>query len=257
MPTPPGKKKRGADRNTERPISAPPVSDVRSTARKLARVSDLYGGGETGRLLQDQFTSSPKVNRLLQKRHDRTLSGIDQDGVYHYNHHRWKVPGGVRRCIVRPLVWGQIVNQYPWAVLWSSPKDGRTKRKLFGTAGGAIHFIATRAQYVDPKASVLSRCVGYDIPLQFVNKIPLPYRWCPHCMTPRRYKRKADRSTFWATRKEWSSEKQRYVWRERKLAVLVCERCGSSNQDTHMRRSNQPWETRKLKPGAKRVRRRR
>lgn len=257
MPVP-SRKRGGRDyKDAKRKVRAPAVREVRDAARRITRISDLYGAGETGRLLDGQFTGNRKVTRLLQRRHQRVLNGIDHKGVYHCEHHSWKVPGGVRRCIDRPLVWGQIVNQYPWAVVWTSPKDGKRKRKLFATAGGAIHFIATQAQYVDKKASIISRVVGYDIPLEFVNRIPHPWKWCPYCMTPRRYKRRKDGATFWTMRKEWSHEYERYVWRERKLAILVCERCGSTNQDGHMRRSNQPWELRKIKRGVKRVRRRR
>jgi hypothetical protein len=255
MPSPSRRGRGGGDRNAPKKVQAPSVRAVRESARRISRVSDLYGAGETGRLLDSRFTRSAKVSKLLQRRHKHVFRGIDDQGVYRYRSHAWKVPGGVRLCLKRPLVYGQIVNQYPWAVVWTSPSTGRRKRKLFATPLSAIHFIATKAQYVDRQSAVISRCVGYDIPLRYVNKIPRPWRWCPYCMTARKFRRRSNGDTFYAQRKEWSEEKGRYVWHERKLAVLECTRCGSTNQDIHMRRSNQPWEVNRIKPGARRVRR--
>lgn len=257
MPTPPRKKKRSAHKDAQGAIQPTTVRGVREAARSVTKVSELYGGGETGRLLDGQYSTNRKVERLLQRRHKKSAArGIDSKGVYHYHDHEWKVPGGVRQCIKKSLIWGQVVNQYPWCVVWTG-SDGRRKRKLFSTPGGAIHFIATQAQYADPKAAIVSRVVGYDIPLIYVNKIPRPWRWCPYCMTARKFKRQKDGATFNTPRKEWSNEKNRYVWRDRKLAVLVCVRCGCTNKDPRMRRSNQPWETRVIKQGVRRVRRRR
>jgi|SRR5215831_1345074 len=256
MPTPPKKKRSGKGADTERDVQSPSVRDVRETARRVTRISELYGAGETGRLLDGRFTKSPKIRRVLQRRHKRATRGIGEDGVYRWNDHEWKVPGGVRISIKKPLIWAQVVNQYPWAVVWTSPNDGHRKRKLFATAGGGIHFIATQAQYVDKRAALVSRVVGYDIPIGYVNKIPRPWRWCPYCMTLRKFKRKRDGSTFYGERKEWSHEKARYEWRSRRLAVLECVRCGCTNKDPRMRRSNQPWEKRVIRQGARRVRRR-
>ena|SRR5215471_2745584 len=257
MPTPPGKKKRSKDKYAQRESSTLSVRGVRDSARSVTKFSDLYGAGETGRLLAGPHNNDRKIERLLQRRHKKSVArGIGPDGVYRYGDHAWKVPGGVRQCLKKSLIWGQVVNQYPWAVVWSG-NDGRRKRKLFATAGGAVHFIATQAQYHDRHAAIVSRVVGYDIPIQYVNRIPRPWRWCPYCMTARRFRRHKDNLKFSAERKEWSNEKNRYVWRSRTLAVLVCERCGCTNKDPRMRRSNQPWEKRVIKQGVRRVRRRR
>ena len=257
MSTPSGKKKRGKNQDPQGGLQSPSVRGVRESARSVTKFSQLYGSGETGRLLAGQYNQSPKVERLLQRRHKKSSTrGIGDDGVYRHGDHEWKVPGGVRQCLKRSLIWGQVVNQYPWCVVWTG-SDGRRKRKLFSTAGGAIHFIATRAQYHDKRAAIVSRVVGYDIPLAYVNKIPRPWRWCPYCMTARKFQRHKDNLKFNTPRKEWSNEKQRYVWRDRTLALLVCTRCGCTNKDPRMRRSNQPWETRVIKQGVRRVRRRR
>ena len=263
MPTSSGKKRSGKDSKSKREISDAHVSDVRRAARDLSRVSDLYGGGSNGRLLATDICSDPKlfgrVKRALQKRHDKGMGRIGDDGFYRRGEHEWKVPLGVRLCLgtQQPLVWAQIVQQYPWAVVWRSPKSGKKLRKYFSTPISAIDFIATAAQYVDKHACVISRSVGYDIPRQLRGKIPSPWRWCPRCMTARRFKRRYPERIFYATRKEWNEEKERFQWVERKLATLDCPHCGCTNQDIHMRRSNQPWEVRRIKQGVRRVKRRR
>jgi len=234
------------------------VRGVRESARSLTKVSQLYGAGETGRLLGSPHNNDRKIERFLQRRHKKSVArGLGEDGVYHWGDHEWKAPGGVRQCLKRPLIWGQVVNQYPWAVVWTSPNTRRRKRKLFSTAGGAMRFIATQAQYVDKRAALVSRVVGYDILTEYINRIAHPWRWCPYCMTARRFRRSKSGETFYAERKEWSHEKQQYVWRSRTLALMLCTRCGSTNKDPRMRRSNQPFETRHIKQGVRRVRRKR
>lgn|SRR5215471_813227 len=222
----------------------------------MTKVSKLYGGGEYGQLLRPQFQSHKRVLYFLQKRHRNVSAGIGEDGVYRNGHHSYKVSLGVRLCLKRPLIWGQIVNQYPWYVTWFDPSTGARRRKKFNTALAGLNFIATKAQYVDKGASLVSRQVGYDIPAQLRGRIPKPWRWCPYCMTARKFRRRFPEETFYAQRKEWSEEKSRYVWKERRLAVLECPRCLMTNQDAKMRRSNQPWETVRLKSRSLRSRRR-
>jgi len=75
-------------------------------------------------------------------------------------------------------------------------------------------------------------------------------------MTARRFRAIIPELHFFALRKEWNAEKQRYDWNERKLREMRCEFCGCTNRDPKMRRSNQPWTIRKFKPGVRRARRR-
>jgi len=231
---------------------------VRSVREAAVRISDLYGEGSTGRLMQGKWGESKKVQGLIRERHRRYGKYIDADGYFNAsNGDTWKVPYGVRLCLRRSLVSGQITVQYPWAVTWKSPRTGKRARKHFATPYGAFDFIATTAQYVDSRAAIISRGVGYDIPARLRGIIPHPWKWCPRCMTARRFKVVYPEQHFYALRKEWNSEKQRYDWNERKLRILQCELCGCTNRDSKMRRSNQPFEVRRIKQGVRRVRKHR
>jgi hypothetical protein len=256
-----GKRRRGAN---------PSVRSVRKAARPHTRVgvNELYGGGETGNLLQGKFHTK-KVHAWFEDRHQRQFkNGVDPDGFYRSDEetrfgedHEWKVPYGVRLCLEMPLMHGQIVNRFPWAVTWVSPKTGNRLWKKFNTAISAIHFIATMAQYVDPKATLISR-LGYDIPADLRGRIPKPYYWCPRCMTARKFRRTYSEATFYGLKKvkvygegrragEWW-----YEFKERQLSVIECPVCEGTNRDGKFRRSNQPWEVRRFKRGVTRAKRR-
>lgn len=229
----------------------------------MAKVADLYGGGTTGRLMNPSV-DTPKVRQFLQSRHLRGVNGyIGDDGYYDHGGHRWKVPLGVRLALVSPLIHVQIVNKYPWAVSWRSPKSGKRLKKQFNTLISAVHFAATKAQYVDPRACVISRQRGYDLPPMLRRKQPLPkpWVWCPRCMQPRRYRRvyntHGEPTTFYGPKKFWNSEKGVYESKTVELALTRCRFCGCNNRDHVFRRSNQPWEKRKFKRGVTRARRRR
>lgn len=225
------------------------------------KVSQLYGGGSTGRMMAGKYYGDP-VHAWFQNRHaehGKTL--INADGKYVYGKHEWKVPYGIRYALEVPLIHVQIVNQYPWAVTWRSPKTKKRLRKHFGSLAHAVHFTATKAQYVDKHASIISRQRCYDLPPGLRNKIPMPWRWCPRCMTARKFKRmynyRGDPETFYGQRKEYNVDKGIWEWKERKLALLICPFCGCNNRHPVMRRSNQHWEKRTFKPGVTRARRRR
>jgi hypothetical protein len=236
-----------------------PVSGSSRTPRKL---EDLFGGGVGGDLLHGDF-EKPNVYAWFQKRHKKVRELIGEDGIYRSldGEHEWKVPYGVREATKTSLAPVQIVNRYPWSVTWVSPKTGVRLTKKFSTLIGSIHFIATRVQYVDPKASIIARQAGYFVPAKLRGKFPLRrgkhvYYWCPYCMDARRFRRRGD-DTFHALKKFWNEEKGRYDWKEVKLAVLNCTCCGISNRDPKWRSSNQPYEKRRIKQGVRRVKRRR
>lgn len=216
----------------------------------MPTLSDVFGAGETGRLLLTDY-SERKVGVLKSRDLERTLKLIGDDGHYRRNGYNVKVPYGVRHALQQPLVHTQIVNKYPWAVIWKG-KDGCPRRKLCMTIISAIEFMAL-ARRKGVRASIVSRQRGYDIPPKLRNKIPKPYKWCPFCMDARKYRRVGDDHKFSALRKEWSEEKQRYVWKERKIYLMRCEVCGLSNREITFRRSNQPWEVRKFKRRARRA----
>jgi hypothetical protein len=161
---------------------------------------------------------------------------------------------GLRQALKQALIWNQIVHKYPWAVMWL--KGGKRYRKKFQTLGGAIAF-QQRAVRVAPSATVVSLSKSYDIPAALRGRLPKRWRWCPRCMKPRRFKRKDPLETFYVNRKEWSEDHKRYIPHEREIAVIECPLCGCTNRDTVFRRSNQPWEIRRIKPGKMRIRKRR
>jgi hypothetical protein len=219
------------------------------------KLDKLFGGGVSGNLLNGYYNDDPRVYQWFQNRHRKHNHLIDGAGVYHYGGHVWKVPYGVRVALNTPLYHSQMSHRYPWYVTWVSPKTGKRLKKFFPSLPAAVHFIATRAQYVDPQAAVVSRH-GYRIPTKLAGKLPKPWKWCPCCMNARKFYRTYPERQFNAMRKEWSEEKQRYVWKERRVYEMHCRVCGITNRNTKYRHANQPWEIRRFKQ-RKRTRRRR
>lgn len=219
-------------------------------------IDDLFGGGVTGNMLNGYFDGDPRVYHWFQTRHKKHNHFINRRGIYNHRGHEWPVPYGIRLALAQRLSNAQMVVRYPWYVTWQSPRTGRRLKKYFESLPAAIHFIATKAQYVDPRACVVSR-QGYHIPAKLRGRLPRPWKWCPCCMTARKFYRAYSGETFYAQVKEWSEEKQRYIFKERRVALLRCKVCGITNRNHKYRRSNQPWEVRRFKPGARRARRRR
>lgn len=227
--------------------STPPV-------RRPTSVDDLYEGNR----LHPDFVTDKKVYAWFQKRHQKILPLIDDEGYYRHDGHEWKVPYGVRIALKTYLTWSQMANRYPFYVTWQG-KSGKRFKKFFMSMPHAIQFVATKAQYVDPQACVASRH-GYEVPPKLRGKFPLKrgshtYYWCPCCMDARRFYRVGD-DEFYAMKKFWSEEKKRYVWADRKLALMRCSFCGITNREPKFRHSNQPFELRKIKKGARRIKRR-
>lgn len=191
----------------------------------------------------------PKQYDAVQRRHKRQA-----DYVLNAEWNGYIVPIGVAHALRQPLVWTQLHNRYPWAVYWRSKKTGRRMRKLCQTLYGAIEF-HQKALRVDRSATIISRGRAYDVPPELRGRIPQPWKWCPFCMKPRKFRRTTGGETFSAMVKHWSDTKQKYVWSERMLALMKCPVCRNSNRHPVFRRSNQPWEKRTFKQGAIRARR--
>lgn len=234
------------------------------TTRKARSIDDLYGGGESGNLIHPDF-DTPKVHEWLQRRHVKGRKLIDEDGVFTCTvdgcRHRWKVPYGVRQALKQRLVYNQLAVKYPFYVTWISPKTGKRHKKYVSCIVSGIQLITTRIQYHDPDASIVSRTVGYPVPVKLRGKLPRRMNgkmmyWCPLCMNARSFRRARPFAEFYAIKKVWSEDKGRYVWKERKLALLECMVCGCTNRDSKFRASNQPYELRKIKAGVRRIKRR-
>lgn len=195
--------------------------------------------------LRSEYLEHRPAERAVQRYHMRTGEAVSSNG---------RLPVGLEQALRSPLVWVQIVNRYPWKVMWVRTVDGKRKRgeQLCASLGGAILVQQQVARKV-PNATVVSRTRGYDIPPSLRGKLPPRWYWCPRCMKPRRYVRDPDDATFYTIKKVWSAEKQKYIWKERRVYVLRCPMCNCTNRDPIFRRSNQPWEIKHLRNGAGRV----
>lgn len=261
MPVASGKRRRDSARGGKpKSTGVQAVRGSDGATKPLKRPSsfeDLFGGGIGGNLLHPDYDRT-EVYAWFQKRHLKGRHLIDDDGFYRHGDHEWKVPYGVRVALNTSLVYAQIVVKYPFYATWVSPKTGNRLKKNFTSLVTAIHFCATKAQYVDPNCAVAAKVAGYDIPPKLRGKLPTKMRggkmhyWCPYCMDARRFRRAE--GEFYALKKFWNNEKERWDWKEVKLAIIRCTYCGVSNQDQKFRRSNQPYEVRKIKKGVRRVR---
>jgi hypothetical protein len=238
------------------------VADSKQVRPKLRR-EDLYGGGDNGGLLQGKYQTE-KVFAWFQKHHQQSRTLIDDKGYYHRGDHSWRVSYGVRYALNHPLRHVQMAVQYPWFVTWQKPSPSEAEtavryRKKFMSLVSAIDFVATKAQYVDPSAAVVS-VHGYDIPPDLRGKLPSPWKWCPRCMTARKFRRVRPQQEFFAhvkVEKENSrTGRSEWVWVDRRLALMQCPVCRCTNRDPKFRRSNQPWTIRKFRQGARRAKRR-
>lgn len=207
------------------------------------------------RFQDDRGNPKPKVKRLLQNRH--RPQHVER-GVYYSGKHEWRVPLGVLYYWHKPLRRHQMVVLHPWHVTWRSQRTGRRLKKEFSSLPAAVHFVATKAQYADVHAAVVSKH-PYDIIPALRGKLPTKrngtmYYWCPLCVTARPYYPVYPESTFF-TLKKVPTAGGGYKWVDRKVRVLRCRVCGCTNHNHMFRRSNQPWERRRFKRGARRARR--
>lgn len=220
---------------------------IRSMARpKVSSVDEVFD--ESGRL-KGVFHDTDIVDKLA-KRHRLSAEAARRvNGEY-------RTPVIVELAYKRRPTYNQLVHKYPWAVVWFWEKDGKIVRvyKRCTTVGAAVGLHKKLLEAGRTTATIVSRSRAYYIPTKLVGKIPKPWKWCPYCCKPRKYRRLASGETFFAPVKTWSEEKGKYVWKERELAVTQCRFCHHTNRDQVFRNSNQPWEVRKIKRGVRRVR---
>ena len=218
------------------------IQRIRDSVPLPSTMAELYT--PEGRLRAEYNEHRPAM-RAIQRYHKRTGEAVSSNG---------RLPSGLEQAIHLPLVWVQIVHRYPWKVMWVRQVDGKVKRgeQLCTTLGGAI-IIQRKVAKVVPNATIVSRTRGYDIPPELRGKLPPRWYWCPRCMKPRKYARDPNDATFYTIKKQWSDDKQKYVWKERKVYLLRCPMCLCTNRDPVFRRSNQPWETKRYKRGVVRA----
>lgn len=177
------------------------------------------------------------------------LLGLSRNG--------YKVPKNVEFFLAGGFVWNQIAQRRPWAVyvLISSPKGTKRKRKRFNNLYEAVNF-HRKISPKYPSSGVVSLGRAYDLPPEWrirKEKLPRRFKWCPHCGAFRVFSKATPEETFTTLKKIWSEDKQRYVWVERKVWLIECQLCGHTNRSDVYRRSNQPWEVRRIRQGRKRV----
>ena len=237
----------------------------KETKRKIPPVSELYGGGVTGRLMRGEYGQRKDIAAAIQRRHERGMSLINGKGYWVQDGKQWRVPYGVRQAFAATLSHGHLMSKYPFYVQWRHP-DGnggiKIKRRSCMSLGAAVSFITTRAQAADPDAFVVCK-LGFYAPMKMLGKFPRRledgklYYWCPRCMQPRRHRVCDPPQSFYVDKKYWSDEKGHYIWKNVKLALMECTSCGGTNRDNKFRASNQPVEVTRIKPRKTRVRRRR
>lgn len=167
----------------------------------------------------------------------------------------YKIPPGVAYAMKLQLTWNQIVTPYPWAIYLINRRGKRIRiRQRTITQAIMLH---KRLIKKYSTATIVSLGRSYDIPPKYRGRLPGPWKWCPRCMKPRKFKRvyqdNGEPRIFYTMVKTWNQTKQRWVDKERKLAVMRCPMCHITNQDHVFRRSNQPQHVRKIRQGARRV----
>lgn len=239
------------DKQRNRIASLPSVPP--STVTTPTSVAQLFGQGT---LLRSEYHTE-RIYAWFQKRHHATDRFISPDHYYRRNGHEWKVPLGVRYALTVPLLPAQVAQKYPFLVTWRSVSRTKRYTKKMMSLPHAIIFVAEKAQYIDPRATIVSR-LGVDIPPSLRNKLPRPWVWCTRCMQPRKFRRvftsQGDPVTFYTQVKVWHTDKVtrrgeegHWEYPEKKLALMRCPVCGMTNREHKFRRSNQPWHKTKIR----------
>ena len=222
---------------------------IRSRSRPRVRsLSEVYDNDK----MRSEFIGTDMEDKLMQRQRSMAvdaLLGLSRNG--------YQVPKNVEFFLQEGFVWNQIAQRRPWAVyvLIAAPKGTTRKRKRFNNLYDAVVFhkkIHTR----HPSSGIVSLAHTYELPAEWrfrKEKIPKRFKWCPHCGTFRVFKIKEPREEFSVLKKVWRESKGRYDWVERSVYVIECQLCGHNNRSPIWRRSNQPWEKRRIKQGVRRV----
>jgi predicted ATPase len=202
-----------------------------------------------GSVLKAEYNDHRPARRALTRYQERgALAALKmgQDG--------YKVPYGVKVALASELYHTQIVHRHPWAVVWFS--NGKRYAAKKTTLVGAVQLhrqLILEYGVLPANATIISRSRGYDIPAKLRGKLPKPWKWCPRCMKPRKFQLHPSGQTTHVRRKEWSEDYQRYEFKERLVNLLWCPVCKTTHRDPVFRRSNQPWEIRKFRRGARKA----
>jgi hypothetical protein len=208
----------------------------------IRKVSEAYVDGK----LRSEFIGTDMEDKLLRRQHRLALNaslGLD-------------CPKNLKWILEQEFVLSQVTHEKPWAVMWLS--NGERKRKRFNGLWSAVEFW-NKAHKQNPTASIVSLARGYDLPasLRFKkDKFPKRFKWCPHCVTFRVFKRVYPEQSFFANIKYRAVDKKgnpEFQWAVRKVWLTECQLCGHTNRSPVFRRANQPYELRIIKKGKQRV----
>jgi Zn ribbon nucleic-acid-binding protein len=222
---------------------------IRSQARpKVKSLSNVYDGDH----IRPEFIGTDMEDKLMQRQRSMAvdaLLGLSRNG--------YKVPKNVEFFLQGGFVWNQVAQRRPWAVyvLITTPKGTTRKRKRFNNLYEAVAW-HSKIHPKYPSSGIVSLAHQYELPAEWrvrKDKLPNRFKWCPHCGTFRVFKIKVPRETFSVLKKVWRPSKDKYDWVERTVAVIECQLCGHNNRSPVYRRSNQPWEVRRIKKGVRRV----
>lgn len=219
--------------------------EIRSRARpRVKRVSDAYDDGK----LKGVFIGTDLEEVLMRRQHTLAINAVLSLSTNGY-----RIPNNVDVFISGGFVVGQVASQRPWAVYVLI--NGKRRRRRFNNLYDAIRY-HRKIHSKFPSSGIVSLGRSYELPPQLrfkKNKWPKRFKWCPRCCAPRAFKRREPVETFSALVKLWSEEKERYVWTERTLYVTECQLCGLTNRNDVFRRSNLPYEKRRIRQRATRV----
>lgn len=230
-------------KRTEATVLTPPRERA-LRARLRPKVSKFEELWDTGGMLLAPFVESDldaKDGPLARRQRKAVVAAmkLGDDG--------YKVPRIVMIAYkAGDFIMCQVAQRYPWAVI--AKTDDKTYVKKCETMLRAVEVHKRWVEKV-PNATIVSRVRGYDIPPELRGKLPAGWKWCPRCCKGRKFKPVEPAQHFYAERKEWDYQLGRYVWKERRLKLLECPLCGCTNRDPIFRRSNQPWEVKRLRAG--------
>lgn len=221
-------------------------SRARPRVKKLMEVYDSEGK------IRPEFIGTDMEDKLMQRQRQLALDAYLSSGRNGYH-----VPKNVDVFIRGGFVLNQISHRYPWAVylLVMTPKGQQRKRKRFNNLLEAVRF-HERAHDKYPSSGIVSLGRSYELPPELrlkKNDWPKRFKWCPRCGQARVFKRVDPPQQFFAHVKVWNENKKKYEWLDRLVWLTECQLCGLTNRDPTFRRCNVPYEVRRIKQGARRV----
>lgn len=212
--------------------------EIRSDAAPvITKLREAYVDGK----LRSEFIGTDMEDKLLKRQHRLAINaslGLD-------------CPRNLEWILEQEFVVSQVAYEKPWAVIWLS--DGERKRKRFNSLWSAIEFW-NKAKRLNTTASIVSLSRGYELPASMrfkKDKLKKKWKWCPHCVTFRVFKRVYPEQKFFANIKYETVDKKgnpTFEWAVRNVWLTECQLCGNTNRSAIFRRANQPYELRKVKP---------